>query len=958
MSSSASIGPFLVGERVGSSVWLAEDTRNSKQVAIKLLTRQLPKEPQKRDALIREVRVAAALYHTFLVPILEFVPHEDNLLMVMDRLDAQPVPRRLQGKPLPRAEFFQLAFQLASVVKYLHAKKIVHGNVNGDAVLVTPEGQVKLGGLNIGNLLRREHGSSAYQQKGADPRCVAYLAPEQIVSASVDERTDIFSVGSVLYELGTGKLPFPGATAVDIARAVVEGQPLSPRTANPDIDQSVLAVLGACLFKDPFKRVRDCRALVDLIEKSEPAAAVFAQQLEKRITAPAGSSIDARRSILFVADVANYEELAAEDPERAAKAAARMQQILGEAVYLFDGQVIDPFGTCMIAELPSLEPALEAGRKAEFDLTPRQREGEPLAIRMLLHAGELEIVDGVASGGALTKALATLPHLPPNTLFISEEVVRDGRGNVRLRDAGAKAGLKLYTIVAPEPEQATIELTPLPAASEASGSDASGIAASAEAEGVQPVRSRRSRLVLPAIVASMMLALLTVGVVWLRRDPPPPQVTTPNRAAEPERATAANPRSVYIAEFVLEGTEPALTERATAIRLGAIEVLRTYSELRVVETASREAITVGARVRTGPAGPELIATTNGREHASVTSLDSASGIHEVVGRTIQEARATPRKSAPADTVNAFADAVVAGTLNDSVRKDASLRKAITSDPGFLPAQFMAMQFFADAGRGEEAIAAAKQVAALDPANLDAARRVARAALASGDLLEAFTYYDRVLDRDPADAEALNLVGRFALSINDSALFAATLARLKRVPPFQVVVHEPDLLMVAGRFGVAADQYFEETNAGRGNAALSLKMGRLSVLRHTVVLADEELKKLGQTDPLYGRPMLEAYVSAEKRDSVRAKSELAKALTASSAGDDSWTCAAEIHAILNDTPAVLAALEKAAQRKEPTAAYVLANPIFRYLESEARFLKLRSQLQAQQDEVRRALAAVS
>jgi hypothetical protein len=171
------------------------------------------------------------------------------------------------------------------------------------------------------------------------------------------------------------------------------------------------------------------------------------------------------------------------------------------------------------------------------------------------------------------------------------------------------------------------------------------------------------------------------------------------------------------------------------------------------------------------------------------------------------------------------------------------------------------------------------------------------------------------------------------------------------------VHEPDVLANAGRFGVAADQYFAVTDGGRGNAALSLKMGRLSVLRHTLVLADDELKKLAQTDPLYGRPMLEAYVAAERRDAAKAKSELTKALTASSPGDDSWTSAAEVHAILNDTPAVLTALEKAVQRKEPTAAYILANPLFRYLESEARFQKLRVQILAQQDEVRRALAVI-
>src|SRR6187455_2192527 len=100
MSSTQPLGPYAIGERVGSSVWLGEDTRNGKRIALKLLTRQLPKDPAKREALLREVRVAGALYHTFLVPIVEIVPQGDNLLMIMDVVDGQPITRKVQNAPL------------------------------------------------------------------------------------------------------------------------------------------------------------------------------------------------------------------------------------------------------------------------------------------------------------------------------------------------------------------------------------------------------------------------------------------------------------------------------------------------------------------------------------------------------------------------------------------------------------------------------------------------------------------------------------------------------------------------------------------------------------------------------------------------------------------------------------------------------------------------------------------
>ncbi|HEX8408779.1 MAG TPA: protein kinase, partial [Thermoanaerobaculia bacterium] len=768
MSTGQPLGPFVIGERVGTSTWMADDTRSGKRVALKLLTRQLPKEQAKRDALIRDVRIAAALYHTFLVPILEIVPEGDNLLMVMEVVDGQAIARKVTAAPVERVEFFRIAYQLASVVKYLHTKNILHGNIAGDSVLITPDGHVKLAGLNISNLLRRENASSAYQQKGSDPRSVAYLAPEQIAQATIEQRTDIFSIGTVLYEVATGRLPFNGPSATDVARTIVEAQPASPRAANPQIEKDVMAVLGLCLFKDPFKRVPDVRQFVQALEKAAPEAVTFAQQLEKRVTTKPAAATETRRTILFIADVANYDALAAEDPALATKAAARMQQILGESVYLFDGQVVDPFSARMVAELPSVEAALEAGRKGEFDFSPGRQDGEPLDVRMLLHAGEVEMQDGAAGGPAVEKALATLAHLPPNTLYISEEFVKEGRGNVRLRDAGAKAGVKLYTIVPPDPVPALeTEMTPSTAELQADASaEAIAIAIAAKAN------SRKRLFAFAAVGIFLMLAAAAVAVMWMRRAPrATPIVATNTAPPAPVGATAENPRKVYVAPFVVDGTDPLLTERANAIRLGVTEILRTFPELRLVETTEPDTATVSARVRPGAAGPELVATAGATSSAPVALVDTATGIRAVVEQALAEAKAKPRNFTVA-ALNSYAEAVVAKTQNDAARTDASLRAALASDPNFLPAQLMAMQFYADNGRNAEALTAARQVATLDPNNLDAARRVARASLVSGDLQQAFGFYDLILDRQPTDAEALNLVARYAVSVNDTAKFNA------------------------------------------------------------------------------------------------------------------------------------------------------------------------------------------
>ena len=944
MASTQPLGPYLIGERVGGAVWLAEDTRSGKRVAMKLLTKQLPKEQVKRDAFVREVRISAALYHAFLVPIVEITPVDDNLLMIMEVIEAQPITRTIGGNPLERTEFFRIAYQLATVVKYLHVKGLLHGNVAGDSVMVTPHGQVRLGGLNLSNLLRRERTSTSYQQKGTDPRAVAYMAPEQIAAQSIDEKTDVFSIGSVLYEMATGRPPFGGANAVDVARAVVEGNPPSPKALNPQLDNAMMRVLGGCLFKDPFSRLKDAKAVAEAIERAEPDVIAYAAQLEKKLTTPTASISEHRRSILFLGEVADGDTV--RDDESAAKAASRMQQMLGEAVYLFDGQVIDPFGKRMVAELPSVDSALEAGRKVEFDLALLEREGDPLHVRMLLHAGELEVRDGAPVGPAVAKAAAALAEVTPNTLFITEEFVKEGRGNVRLRDAGARGGVKLFTIVPPEPPPQIDDLSAEPTTLELEEE----AAAIAEADAISRSAQRRKRTFAFAATAAVLVILLGgAAAMWMRRgERAAPSVANAVPAAT--RPTPANPRSVFIAPFVVQARDPGVVERAHAVRAAATEILRTHPELRVAEAESPDAATFSATVRTGAAGAELV-TGKG-----VTPLpDAASGVRALVQEVVTETRAQPRTPPSAEALNAFAQAALARARDDIAGADAAVRSATAADPNFLAARVLAMEVFSTAGKNGDALAEAKQVMTLDAQNLAAARTVARASMITGDVAQSLAAWDVVLDREPNDAEARNHVARYALSSGDTATFNAALARLKSLPSRNVEAHEPDALAAAGRIDSAMQRYYAVEETAADSSALALKIGRLAVLRHSLPIAELELKKLATSDPIYGYHLLSAYIAAENRDRATALRELERALKASSPGDDSWTSAAEIYAILDDTANVLESLEHAAARKEPTAAYVLAHPLFRYLHSDPRFQKLQQTLTAQQAEIRAALA---
>lgn len=957
-TSGKSILSYRLGERVSPSVWSAEDTRNGKRVALKILTKQLPRDPARRDAVIRDVRMGAALYHSSLVHIIELTAAGDALLLVMDWFEAKPLSAIFRGKPADRQDFFHIAYQLADVAKLLHGKDVVHGNIAGDSVLIASSGQVRLAGLNASNLMPRRDSSTTYQQRGSDLRSVAYMAPEQIAGQPLTPQTDIFSIGIALYEIATGRPPYLAETAADVARKIVEENPPSPKSLNPSIDNAVLSVMGKCLFKDPFKRQKDAKALLDEIVRADPGSVQFANDIARAAASlsiqaagpadgpPAASSPTTRNTILFVADIANHDELMKVDPASAARSASRLQQILGEAVYLFDGNVLDPFGIRMVAELPDVERALEAARKGEFDFSLEQQGTDFIPVRMLLHAGEVITEQGKVAGRAVEKALEVLTHLEPLQLFVTEEFVKRGRSKVRMRDAGARAGVKLYELA--PPEEAKVKPTALEAATVAAA-EAEAAAAASAAKAIAEGKRKRMRL---AMIAGAAAILLVLGAVFflMRRGP---EAQASRAASALPGASVTSPRKVMIQPFHVEPADPVMQQRADSVRLSAAAILRTFPEVRVVDAPGADVLTFTAAVRGGGATAQFIPGGGSKgQWTAVPFADAWSGVQSMVGAVATELRLPERTVSNAEAGNAFAEAVNAMSAKNDLNAETALRASIKADPSLLPAQLLAMNFFADRGKDADAVSMAKQAAAIDPANPDAARILAHAALKAGDAPAALRSYLTILKRDRRDVEGLNIVGKYALAAGDMKTFAACVRDLASRD--QSELHDPDVLIFAGKIDAAVTQYYDAEQKTPNNPALRLKIGRIAVLRRSREMAETELKELQRLHADYGLHLVKAYLAAEAQATAEASAELKAAEAFSRPGDDYRTSVAEVAALRGDVGATLDALGRAAARQEPTASYVLANPLFAFLHSDARYSQLAGLLARQQADIRAAL----
>ena len=517
---------------------------------------------------------------------------------------------------------------------------------------------------------------------------------------------------------------------------------------------------------------------------------------------------------------------------------------------------------------------------------------------------------------------------------------------MRLRDTGAKAGVKLYTIVPAEKPAPIVvaEPEPEPAAEEEVAVDEEEVAAA-------PAAAKKKRTMAIAIAAAVVVLILVAGAIVLLSKPKSEPVAVTHTQA-PKVQTDTGPKGVFIEPFTVEGTDTVLESRANQIRLASIEMMRMVPDVHLADAAGPNVTSVTATVRTGTAGPEIVTGTN-----AVPMLDAASGIQAVTQYVSSEMKLPARPQSSAAAYNAFADAVVAASANDPKKTEAGLRAAIKADPGFLPAQLMAMRFFTVQAKDADAVSAAKQVLSADASNLEAAQIVARTGLKTADLASAISGYAAILGKDPKNLEALNILGRYALSAADTAKFNAVLQKLSANPD-EASIQAPDLLLASGRLDEAVQNYYSIEEKTPNNPALALKIGKLAVLRHSAQMADIELAKLEKADPNYGAHILKAYIAAGSGAKAGADAELQAALAASKPGDDYYTNVAEVAVISNDPKAAFEALQKAVARKEPTASYILANPLFRFLQSEADYTKLHDDLVAQQAEVRTALASVS
>ncbi|MGB6641870.1 MAG: serine/threonine-protein kinase, partial [Thermoanaerobaculia bacterium] len=254
-------------------VYQAEDTNLGRQVAIKFLPPELAEDRQALERFQREARAASALNNPHICTIHDLGEHEGKPFLVMELLEGATLKQRLVGKRFDAEEILELASQLTDALDVAHEAGIVHRDIKPANIFVTERGVAKI--LDFGLAKRVIERASADSEMpteldedpsltspGSAVGTVAYMSPEQVKGEEIDARTDLFSLGVVLYQMASGRRPFDGATSGVVFSEILGKEPPAPSRSNPELPPTLDQIIGKLLEKDRELRYQSARELM------------------------------------------------------------------------------------------------------------------------------------------------------------------------------------------------------------------------------------------------------------------------------------------------------------------------------------------------------------------------------------------------------------------------------------------------------------------------------------------------------------------------------------------------------------------------------------------------------------------------------------------------------------------------------------------------------------------------
>jgi TolB-like protein/Tfp pilus assembly protein PilF len=278
LSAGTRLGPYEILEPLGAGgmgeVYRARDPRLKREVALKVLPAELASEPERLERFQREAETLAALNHPHIVTIHSVEKADDLHFLTMELVEGKTLTKVIPRGGLPLPRFFRIAIPLSEAVSAAHEKGIVHRDLKSGNVMVTDEDRIKVLDFGLAKL-RYEAEVTEDSEAPTVPATDAgrvmgtapYMSPEQVQGKAVDHRSDVFSLGIMLYEMATGDRPFQGDTSAELASSILRDTPASVTERKANLPRDLGRLIRHCLEKEPKKRFQSVLDLANELEE-------------------------------------------------------------------------------------------------------------------------------------------------------------------------------------------------------------------------------------------------------------------------------------------------------------------------------------------------------------------------------------------------------------------------------------------------------------------------------------------------------------------------------------------------------------------------------------------------------------------------------------------------------------------------------------------------------------------